>query len=93
MWDKAKAHGMGLHSHDEIYKIGEIDIEALSNFLGDKVYFFETGKPTMLDVVVYAFIANIIKPPIENSLKSVVQSKKNIVAHCEHMHSLITLLG
>jgi hypothetical protein len=34
------AHGLGHHSEQEIYDFGKADIKALSDFLGDKDYFF-----------------------------------------------------
>lgn len=89
VWGKAIAHGIGRHAHEEIYRIGEQDIQALSDFLGDKTYFFGTEQPAMLDLTVYAFTANILKPRIENPLKAAVQSRKNLVTHCERMHSLL----
>ncbi len=33
-------HGIGKHSRDEIVKIGLDDLKALSDFLGEKKFFF-----------------------------------------------------
>ena len=89
MWNKLKAHGMGLHNREEIYEIGRKDIQALSTLLGDQTHCFGAKKPTLLDITLYAFTANILNPPIENPLKAAVKDKTNLVAHCNHMHSLV----
>ena len=51
--------GFGRHSKEEIYNIGCKNIQALSDFLGDKKNFFDTDKPTLLDITVHAYIINL----------------------------------
>lgn len=76
------AHGMGLHKKEEIYAIGDKDIAALAHYLGDKTW-FGGSKPTKLDVCATSYLANIIKPPLQNPLKESVQKWPNLVALAE----------
>ena len=62
------AQGMGRHSREEIYQIGKADLNAISLWLGDKP-FFMGATATSLDAIAYAFLANILVPPLESPLK------------------------
>ncbi|XP_013179294.1 PREDICTED: failed axon connections [Papilio xuthus] len=55
---KAKAHGIGLHTEEEILDFGRYDMRVLSEFLEDKPYFFG-DEPTLLDVVAFANLAQL----------------------------------
>lgn len=37
---KLKAHGIGVHTPEEIEEFGKSDLRVLSDMLGDKPYFF-----------------------------------------------------
>jgi hypothetical protein len=39
---KVKAHGLGVHTPEEIEQFGKKDLQALSEMLGDKVGFFKS---------------------------------------------------
>jgi glutathione S-transferase len=56
-------HGMGRHSDEEITEIGNRDLKALSDFLGNQAYFFG-DKPTTLDAVAYSILIELIRVPI-----------------------------
>ena len=89
VWRRAKIQGMGRHSHNEIYQIGEAHINALSDYLGENKFCFDTERPALLDITLYAFMANILNVPIDTPLKDAVQSKANLVAHCEVIEDLL----
>lgn len=89
VWKQIDAHGMGRHSHDEIYQAGIQDLQALGDYLGDKTYFFGTENPTLMDVSLYAYTANFLKAPIENKLKSFLKSRDNLVKHSAHIQALL----
>ncbi len=72
-------HGMGRHSPAEILEIARRDLRALSEFLGDKPWFFGSG-PTTLDVVAFAFLAEVIVPPWKCDLNDLARSIPNLVA-------------
>ena len=78
------AQGMGRHSREEIYEIGKADLNAISLWLGDKS-FFMGATPTSLDAIAYAFLANILVPPLESPLKDHGMSLPNLPAYCERM--------
>lgn len=46
---KAKAHGIGLHAEDEIIEFGKCDLRVLSEYLGDRPYFFG-DEPTLVSL-------------------------------------------
>jgi glutathione S-transferase len=78
--------GMGRHSRDEIYLIGKADLNAVSRWLGDKP-FMMGATPTSLDTIAYAFLANILVPPLESPLKDHGLSLPNLPAYCERMNT------
>jgi glutathione S-transferase len=77
-------HGMGKHTKDEIYEIGCRDIQALSDFLGDKDYFMG-DRPTILDASAHATLANIIKVPMDSPLRNQATKLANLVAFSDRM--------
>ena len=80
MW----GHGIGRHSADEVYHIGNTDITSLADFLGDKPYFMGDS-PTSLDATAYAFLANIILVPMESALKQHALKYPQLEAYCQRM--------
>jgi glutathione S-transferase len=77
-------HGMGRHSADDIVAIGCRDITALADFLGDKPYFMG-NEPCSLDATAYAFLANLIWPPVESALKQHAMQYPQLEAYCQRM--------
>ncbi|XP_028168917.1 failed axon connections [Ostrinia furnacalis] len=55
---KAKAHGIGVHSQDEIIEFGKNDLRVLSDYLSDRPFFFG-DEPTLLDVVAFSNLAQL----------------------------------
>lgn len=85
---KAQIRGQGLARlmPEEIFKLGNEDIDAISLFLGDKTYFMG-DEPASLDASAYGMLINIISCPIESPVKDYALSKKNIVDYCTRMQS------
>lgn len=85
---KAQIRGQGLArlTPEEIFKLGNEDIEALSLFLGDKPYFMG-NKPTTLDASAYGMLINTIGCPIESPVKDFAIGKQNIVDYCQRMQA------
>src|SRR5262249_18611455 len=52
-------HGLGRHTKEEIYALGNADVTALSAYLEDRPYFLGE-EPTALDATAYGFLANIL---------------------------------
>lgn len=55
---RARAHGIGLHTQEEVLEFGKNDLRVLSDLLSDKPYFFGND-PCMLDIVAFANLAQI----------------------------------
>ncbi|XP_063546726.1 failed axon connections [Cydia strobilella] len=55
---KAKAHGIGVHSQEEIIEFGKNDLRVLSDLLSDRPFFFG-DEPTLLDVVAFSNLAQL----------------------------------
>lgn len=79
-------HGIARHSHEEIFQLGRHDIDALSDFLGNKPYFMGQ-KPTSLDATAYGFLVNTLVCPIESPVKEYARSKQNLVDYCQRISS------
>jgi glutathione S-transferase len=79
-------HGMGRHSAEEIIAIGQRDITALANYLGDKP-FFMGEQPCSLDATAYGFLANLVAVPVESALKDHALSYPQLPAFCERIRS------
>ncbi len=54
-----KGHGIGRHSEAEITEICAHDLQALSDFLGDKEFFFG-DKPSCLDAAAFGHLAQLM---------------------------------
>jgi glutathione S-transferase len=79
-----QGQGIGRHSESEIHAIGQRDITALADFLGDKPYFMG-AQPCSLDACAYAFLANLIQVPVESPLKQHALQYPRLKAYCERM--------
>lgn len=79
-------HRMVRHSDDEIVEIGDRDLQALSDFLGNKTYFFG-DKPATLDAVAYGMLVEMIRVPVFTApIFDRAKSYKNLVAFTERFH-------
>ena len=76
--------GNGRHSDAERLEIAKQDLNALSVFLGDKPYFFG-DRPSTLDAAAYAFLAEIIVPPLEFPLREYACACANLVSFCNRI--------
>ena len=81
--------GLGRHNREEIYSIASKNITALSNYLGDKKYFFGKDKLTSIDICLHSYIINIIIPDIDNPHKDAVMACQNLVDHALRLDSEI----
>ncbi|XP_050302855.1 failed axon connections isoform X2 [Anthonomus grandis grandis] len=84
---KVKAHGIGVHTPEEIIKFGKEDLEVLSDTLDDKPFFFG-DEPTTLDVVAFAHLAQIyfLDKEVEWELRDfMTECCPNLVGHVNRM--------
>ena len=83
---RKSVHGQGLGRHDAatIWRLGIDDVQALGHWLGNRPFGFgET--PTVVDAVLFAFIASIIKTPWDFPLKTHTLKHRNLVDHSARM--------
>lgn len=80
--------GIGRHSADEIYQMGKNDITAISDLLGQQMFMLGGDKPTSIDATVYAFVANLLKAPVESPMKTYAMSLKNLVDYTDRMERI-----
>lgn len=76
--------GMGRHKAEEIFHLGEVDLDALSAFLAEKRYFMG-GRPTSLDASAFGVLINIVRVPIESPVKDYALGLKNLPAYCDRI--------
>ena len=81
-----REQGIGRHSPAEILEIARRDLRALADLLGDKNWFFG-AQLTTLDVVAFAFLAEVIVPPWKCELCDLARSFPNLVAFVERFQT------
>lgn len=79
-----RGQGLGRHSEQEIKQILATDLKALSDFLGDKSFFFG-DQATTLDAVAYGFLAELALAPLQSSLTEIVKNYPNLVSFCHRI--------
>lgn len=82
------AQGYGRHSDAELAVIARSQLQALSDFLGEKPYFFGDDIHG-LDVHVYAFLAQLILVKLDTPVGDIAKSYANLVAFTEQTHQRI----
>ncbi|XP_037935937.1 failed axon connections-like isoform X2 [Teleopsis dalmanni] len=84
---KLKAHGIGVHSAEEIEEFGKNDLKVLSEMLDCKPFFFG-DEPTTLDVVAFAVLSQLhyLSKDITYPLRDFMTEKcPNLVGHVSRM--------
>lgn len=80
-----EAHEIGKHNKEDIYKIGEKDLRALSAFLGDKEFFMGSD-PTTIDCTMFGLLSCLLHTAENSPLAKVVnEDLKNLVDFCDRM--------
>lgn len=77
--------GIGRHSRDEIYGIGNRDLDAVSEFLGNKP-FFHGDRPRDTDACIYGHLLQVIKAPHETPTQAHAKTLPNLEEYCDRMH-------
>lgn len=71
-------HGMGRHKLEEIHAFGAADLQAISDYMGDKEFFFG-DEPTSIDATIFGMLDCIITPPMDTVIKSAALAHDNLV--------------
>jgi glutathione S-transferase len=77
-------HGMGRHTAAEVYAIGQKDLIAISDFLGDKP-FLMGDQPCSVDAIGYATLVNALCEKLTSPLLDQAQQLPNLIAYCTRM--------
>ncbi|MEI8394729.1 MAG: glutathione S-transferase family protein [Rhodospirillaceae bacterium] len=83
--------GQGIlrHNREEIYALGCKDIRALAGLLGNRSFFVTDHTPSSVDVCVYSFLVNIIRPPVDSPLKYFIKQHDNLVSFISRIDKLL----
>lgn len=79
-----KAVGVGRHAPAEIVELASWSLTALSELLGDKA-FMMGERPTSVDAVVFAMLAQILTPFFDSPIRRRAEGFANLVAYAERM--------
>ena len=80
--------GVGRYAPGDVYARGLADLGALAEMTPERGFLFSPG-PTSADAGLYGFIANIHFFKINTPLKLFMDAHKNLVRHCEEIHSKV----
>lgn len=80
----SKAQGIGEHSRKEIIGFAKADLTAISNSLGQKLFFLGE-EPAGIDATMYGFLIQQLWIPWNNPVREHALSLKNLEAYCQRM--------
>jgi glutathione S-transferase len=84
---KTKYRGLTRHSDDELWGFSNDDIQAISDYLGDKQYFFG-DRPSLADCAVFGHLSQFLWIPIDFPQKQYMKEKcPNIVDFMDRFRS------
>ncbi len=78
------AEGTGRLTEDEMLHLAKKDLDAISNYLGSREYFFGE-QPSMIDAVIFATVGNVILSNIDIPLRDLAYKYDNLVRHSNRM--------
>lgn len=78
--------GRGRHSPSEIVEIGQRNLEAVRDYLGDNP-FIAGEAVSVADATVYAFLAEAVIPPHASAMKTFVESESTLMNYIARMES------
>jgi glutathione S-transferase len=85
----ARAHGMGRHSPEERFQLGERCLKALSARLSSHP-FISGDKPSGYDAAIYGFLVNILDcPQINPRLNAAARKLPALVEYCDRLYALL----
>jgi glutathione S-transferase len=79
---KTKMRGLTRHSDEELWEFSNDDLSALSDYLGDKPFFFG-DKPTLADCTIFGHLSQFLWIPID------FPQKKHLEEHCPNLVDLL----
>ena len=67
---QVEGQGMGRRSNEEVHELAKIDLQAISDYLGQKLYFLGND-PHGIDASLYAILMHILYVPFECEAKGI----------------------
>lgn len=89
--DGFAGHGMGRRDVDTVLGFYQTDVDALSEFLGNKQY-FQGDKPTTVDASVFAMLQHLVRQPQKWKGTGYVEGKQNLMAYLDRMDQAFQVL-
>lgn len=86
IWGAASGQGVALRPDDEVLTNLKADLDALSDFLGEKPFFLGS-EPTSYDATIYSTFRHIADVPWDWAGRDYARSKSNLVAYAERMQA------
>jgi glutathione S-transferase len=78
------AQGLGRHTPEQIAELGKRSIDALSQLLGDKLYFVRE-LPSGVDATAFGMLACVLTPFFDTPLRRAAEARPNLVAYVDRM--------
>jgi len=78
----SKGHGIGKHSHDDIYALAKSDFEAISNQLGENAFLFG-DKPSTADAIAFGLLVNLVRGQLTNQVGEQLDFFPNLLAYVD----------
>jgi len=85
-FERYQYQGIGRYDSEEVYARGLADLRALADVTPGRGFLFGP-EPSSIDAAAYGFVANILYYEIDTPLKRFVQSRAELVRHCDAMHA------
>jgi glutathione S-transferase len=76
--------GLGRHTREEIEALHKTNLQAVSEFLGEKA-FIAGNAPSEPDATLYAFLENLSTPPHATPLKTFLETRTNLMDYVGRM--------
>ncbi|OOF66357.1 glutathione S-transferase family protein [Rodentibacter sp. Ppn85] len=86
--NQMQGHGIGRHSLEEVYQLGFVDLDAISDYLAEKNYLFG-DEITLADVSIVPIVASLIQTPIDTQIAQYARSKSNLAGYVERFDNQV----
>jgi glutathione S-transferase len=82
------SQGYGRHTRADVLALGAADLSAIATMLAARD-FAVAGHPTSYDAMLYAFLANILRTPLDGALKEQARQHKNLIGYVDRMSAFL----
>lgn len=87
---KTSMHGLGRHSLEEVATFSNRDLQAISDLLGDKKFFFDDQQPSTLDCTLYGHLIQFLYIPMEFPQKAFMKKRcSNLLEYVDRIRDTL----